>query len=58
MPDEGHAAAYLAAGAPDRVVVWTVEGAGHTGGLSTAPDEWEDRVITFLERRLDSPSGS
>ena len=38
--------------APSRVEVWTVPGAGHTGGLTTDPAEWEDRVVGFLEQHL------
>jgi dienelactone hydrolase len=52
VPDEGHAAAYVASGAPDRVAIWTVAGAGHTGGLATAPDEWATRVVGFLRDAL------
>lgn len=51
-PDEGRAAAYVAAGAPDRVETWTVASAGHTDGLEVAPDEWTDRVVTFLTDTL------
>jgi fermentation-respiration switch protein FrsA (DUF1100 family) len=46
--DEGYAAEYVAGGAPNRVETWEVPGAGHTGGLETAPDEWTDRVVGFL----------
>jgi pimeloyl-ACP methyl ester carboxylesterase len=52
VADEGHAAAYVAAGAPDRVQTWTVPDAGHTDGLQTQPDEWEARVIAFLTESL------
>lgn len=52
VADEAHAATYIAAGAPDRVQVWTVAGADHTGGLATAPEEWADRVIGFLNETL------
>ena len=52
VADEGHAAAYVAAGAPDRVQTWTVPDAGHTDGLQTRPDEWEARVIAFLTDSL------
>ena len=48
IPDEGYAAAYVAGAAPDRAETWTVAGAGHTGGLDTAPDEWSTRVVGFL----------
>jgi uncharacterized protein len=52
VPDEGHAAAHVAAGAPDRVQTWTVPGAGHTEGLQTQPEQWETRVIAFLTDSL------
>jgi dienelactone hydrolase len=55
-PDEGHAASYIAAAAADRVQTWTVEGAGHTAGLGVAPDEWTDRVVTFLTEVLLAPA--
>ena len=51
-PDEEHAAKHVAAGAPDRVETWTVPAAAHTGGLATAPEEWTDRVVGFLDRVL------
>jgi alpha-beta hydrolase superfamily lysophospholipase len=31
---------------------WTIPEAGHTGGLSAAPDEYERRVIGFLDAAL------
>jgi fermentation-respiration switch protein FrsA (DUF1100 family) len=52
VADEAHAAAYIAGAAPDRVQTWTVEGAGHTDGLTVAPDEWERRVTMFLADAL------
>jgi hypothetical protein len=52
MPDEGNAASYVETAAPDRVEIWTVAQAGHIGGLRTAPDEWESRVIGFLNHQL------
>lgn len=39
-------------GGADEVAVWTVPGAGHTEGLTTAPDEWEERVTAFLDEEL------
>lgn len=51
-PDEAYAAAYIAGGDPSRAEIWTVPGAGHTGGLETRPEEWERRVITFLDTQL------
>lgn len=52
VPDEAHSAAFVAAGAPDRVEVWTVPTARHVGGLEARPDEWTDRVTTFLAGAL------
>lgn len=52
VADEGQAAAWISAGAPERVAVWTVDGAGHTDGLDVAPEEWERRVIGFLDENL------
>jgi pimeloyl-ACP methyl ester carboxylesterase len=51
-PDELHAAEYIRGGSPTQVTIWTVDGAGHTGGLRTAPDQWERRVTGFLDRSL------
>jgi uncharacterized protein len=48
VPDEALAAEYIRASSPENVTVWVVPGAGHTGGLTTAPDEWESRAIAFL----------
>jgi uncharacterized protein len=56
IADESHAAAYIAGGAPDRVETWSVDGGGHTAGLQTAPDEWTERVITFLDDSLSTGS--
>ena len=52
VADEAHAAAYVAAAAPDRVETWAVPDAGHTEGLQTAPEEWEARVVAFLSDTL------
>lgn len=38
--------------APDRVALWDVPGAPHTGGLSAAAEEWDVRVGGLLERAL------
>jgi len=51
-PDEAHAAAHVEAAAPDRVETWEVDGAGHTAGLTTAPEEWARRVNGFLTDAL------
>ena len=53
MPDEGRAARFIQAGAPGSVELWVVPETGHTDGLQTHPDEWEDRVSTSSTR---SPS--
>ena len=50
--DEAHAAAYIAGGAPDRVEIWNVRGAGHTRALATAEREWTSRVVAFFEAAL------
>ncbi len=52
LRDERLAALRLRAAAPDRVEVWTVPGSGHTGGLSTAPRQWRERVVGFLDDAL------
>jgi len=52
VPDEPIVAERLRAAAPERVEVWVVPGAGHTGGLTTAPEEWRARVPAFLEVAL------
>lgn len=49
---EAQAAAYIRAAAPDAVDVWTAPGTGHTEGLDTQPDEWEQRVVGFLDAAL------
>jgi hypothetical protein len=52
MPDEGIAGRWLREASPANVHVWVVPSAGHTDELATAPDEWEARVTTFLDRAL------
>ena len=52
MPDEGRAARFIQSGAPGSVELWVVPETGHTDGLQTYPDEWEDRVVGFLDRSL------
>jgi uncharacterized protein len=34
---------------PERVELWTVPGAAHTGAWSAFPAEYETRVLRFLE---------
>ena len=52
VAEEGQAATYLAAGAPERVQIWSVPDATHTAGLRAQPDAWEDHVIAFLTDAL------
>jgi uncharacterized protein len=41
---------YAAAGEPK--TIWQVPGAGHTGGLSARPRQYEQRVIAFFDHAL------
>jgi hypothetical protein len=34
------------------VTVWNVDGADHTGGYDTQPDDWQQRVVEFLDESL------
>ena len=52
VDDEGHAASYIQAAARDRVTVWNVDGADHAGGYHTQPDDWQPRVVEFLDESL------
>jgi esterase/lipase len=52
VSDELHAARSIAGGGVGRVEVWNIDGASHTGGFDTAPDEWQRRVVSFLDERL------
>jgi dienelactone hydrolase len=53
VPDEQHVATRLERAAAASVSTWTVDGAGHTGGLGVAPAAWERRVTGFLDRVLE-----
>lgn len=53
VDDEHRAATHLRGAAPDRVSVWVVDGAGHVGGYAADPDEWQRRVVAFLDQRLN-----
>lgn len=57
VPDEQRAARWIQSANPDLVQVWVVPGAGHTGGLQTAPEPWESRVTGFFDRALLSSPG-
>ena len=52
VADERHAAEHIRSGAPDTVTVWEVPDAGHIEGHATDPDEWERRVLRFLDDAL------
>jgi dienelactone hydrolase len=52
VPDESRAADDLRSAAPERIQVWRVDGATHTGGLRQDPRGWESTVIGFLDREL------
>jgi uncharacterized protein len=52
VEDELHAARHIQEHSPANVTIWTVPGAKHTQGLSTAPAGWEKTVIGFLDQAL------
>ncbi len=54
-PDEGNAALHIGS-ATDNVTIWTVLEAGHVEGLAVAPDDWEIRVVEFLDTALEGGS--
>lgn len=49
---EGEQAAWYAEAAPDRVEVWDVPDVEHTRALDEHPDDWQARVVGFLEDAL------
>jgi predicted alpha/beta hydrolase len=51
-PNEVAAAEALTAVGPETVSTWTVADSGHIQGLATQPEEWERRVIQFLDDAL------
>jgi pimeloyl-ACP methyl ester carboxylesterase len=52
VPDEQSVASRLTAVDPQRVAMWVVPDAHHVQALETAPDQWKDRVIGFLDEAL------
>jgi dienelactone hydrolase len=54
--DERSVASRLATVDPTRVQVWVVLDAGHVQGLNTAPSDWRDRVVGFLDASLQVAS--
>lgn len=57
VDNEAMAAEWIASG-NDRVTVWDVPDASHTGGLSADPEEWERRVVGFLRDSLEGQGAS
>jgi uncharacterized protein len=57
VDDERRAAEYIQRSSPHTVDIWIAPNTRHTRALDTHPDEWEQRVITFLGDALgiDSP---
>jgi dienelactone hydrolase len=49
---EERSAEHLRSGAVDRVSVWVADGAGHVGAYRADPQEWQRRVVEFLDQRL------
>jgi uncharacterized protein len=47
----------VTAGAPGTVEVWELPDTPHTQGLADEPDQWEARVVAFLDQAL-APPGS
>jgi hypothetical protein len=52
VSDEQRADRSIQAASPETVDLWVVPSTGHIGGLRTRPDEWEERVVGFLDRQL------
>jgi hypothetical protein len=50
-PDEALNRAYRDAGGPT-TTLWEIPNAGHTGGFSAAPAEYERRIVGFFDRAL------
>ncbi len=50
--DERRAASFIQAGTGERVAVWDVDGAEHTGAYKARPEEWQRRVVRFLDESL------
>ncbi|MTV26106.1 hypothetical protein FTX61_11905 [Nitriliruptoraceae bacterium ZYF776] len=55
---EGVAGRRLRDAAPDRVELWEVPEAHHTGGLATDRQRWASRVDAFLDETLLEPDGA
>ena len=51
-PDESRAAEFIGADT-DNVTIWTVPNAGHIQGVTVAREDWENRVVRFLDDALE-----
>lgn len=47
----------LRAAAPDTIALWIVADAPHIGALTSRPQEWEARVVDFLDAALEPIAG-
>jgi dienelactone hydrolase len=54
---EVDADSWIRAASPDTVQVWVVPDTGHTAALRTQPQQWEARVIGFLDAALLETTG-
>lgn len=52
VAEEAAAADFIRSGSTSTVTVWEVPATGHTRGIATHPQEWEQRVVEFLEQAL------
>lgn len=57
VPDEARSGRYIESASPETVHLWIAPNTGHTDALKTHPDEWETRVVTFLEGVFGLPPG-
>ena len=56
MPDEIASNEWLRRQAPDAVDLWVAPSSGHIGALHEHPEEYERRVVGFLDRSLAESS--
>jgi uncharacterized protein len=57
-PDEVDAAHFIQRSSPDTVQVWIAPETQHTDALDVHPEQWETRVVGFLEHALGVDRGS
>lgn len=57
VADESRAGRYIRSGSPETVELWIVPDTGHTDALDTHPEEWEARVVGFLDDALGFEEG-